>query len=104
MIVFRETKLWQTNSIFPEENYSGLPDSEVWVVKDNSELAEKIKSLGTRWNPVVDEDGFLTDVEWDGTEKPEVVPVPTAQDDTDAMLVDHEYRLTLLELGVTEGV
>lgn len=27
---------------------------------------------------------------------------PTAQDDTDAMLIDHEYRLTLLELGITE--
>lgn len=26
----------------------------------------------------------------------------SAQDDTDAMLVDHEYRLTLLELGITE--
>lgn len=25
-----------------------------------------------------------------------------AQDDTDAMLVDHEYRLTLLELGLNE--
>lgn len=25
---------------------------------------------------------------------------PTAQEDTDAMLVDREYRLTLLELGV----
>ncbi len=32
----------------------------------------------------------------------ETVDEPTAQDDTDAMLVDHEYRLTLLELGVTE--
>lgn len=28
--------------------------------------------------------------------------IPTAKDDTDAMLVDHEYRLTLLELGLTE--
>lgn len=27
---------------------------------------------------------------------------PSAQDDTDAMLIDHEYRLTLLELGLTE--
>lgn len=26
----------------------------------------------------------------------------TAQDDTDAMMVDHEYRLTMLELGLTE--
>ena len=25
-----------------------------------------------------------------------------AQEDTDAMLVDHEYRLTLLEMGVTD--
>ena len=29
-------------------------------------------------------------------------PEPSAQDDVDAMLIDHEYRLTLLELGVTE--
>ena len=28
--------------------------------------------------------------------------VPTARDDTDAMLVDHEYRITLLELGINE--
>ncbi|MCQ5130414.1 hypothetical protein NE562_12145 [Butyricicoccus faecihominis] len=27
-------------------------------------------------------------------------PAPTAQEDADALLVDHEYRLTLLELGV----
>lgn len=27
---------------------------------------------------------------------------PSTQDDTDSMLVDLEYRLTLLELGVTE--
>lgn len=33
-------------------------------------------------------------------EQPKVEP--TAQDDTDAMLIDHEYRLTLLELGITE--
>lgn len=34
-------------------------------------------------------------------EETEPVAEPTAQDDTDAMLVDHEYRITLLELGVT---
>ena len=31
-----------------------------------------------------------------------VEPEPTEADDTAAMLVDHEYRLTLLELGLTE--
>lgn len=29
-------------------------------------------------------------------------PERTEEDDTAAMLVDHEYRLTLLELGLTE--
>ena len=33
-------------------------------------------------------------------ETPEAEAEPTAQDDTDTMLVDHEYRITLLELGV----
>lgn len=37
-------------------------------------------------------------------EQPAVEPLPTPQEDNDAMLVDHEYRLTLLELGVTEEV
>lgn len=32
--------------------------------------------------------------------EPEPAPEPTPQEDADAMLVDHEYRLTLLELGV----
>lgn len=27
---------------------------------------------------------------------------PSAQDDIDSMLVDHEYRLTMLELGLSE--
>lgn len=30
------------------------------------------------------------------------VETPSAQDDTDAMLIDHEYRLTMLELGIIE--
>lgn len=36
-------------------------------------------------------------------ENPEPVePEPTEEDDTAAMLVDHEYRLTMLELGLFE--
>ncbi|MEA4934905.1 MAG: hypothetical protein VB071_15180 [Lawsonibacter sp.] len=30
--------------------------------------------------------------------------IPTPQEDTDAMMVDHEYRLTLMEFGVNGGV
>ena len=29
-----------------------------------------------------------------------VTPTPTAEEDVNAMAVDHEYRLTLLEMGV----
>ena len=31
-----------------------------------------------------------------------IEPIPTESDDINAMLIDQEYRLTLLELGVTE--
>ena len=34
--------------------------------------------------------------------EPEPEKQPTAQEDTDAMMVDHEYRLTMLELGLFE--
>ena len=51
-------------------------------------------------------EGVMTVTSWiPGTipePEPEPEPEPTAQDDNDAMLVDHEYRLTLLELGLTE--
>lgn len=56
---------------------------------------------------VVDKlNGVMTVVEWIPGAMPEPEPEteaePTAQDDTDSMLVDHEYRITLLELGLTE--
>ena len=35
-------------------------------------------------------------------EKVEIQHTPTPQDDVDSMLIDHEYRLTLLELGLNE--
>lgn len=47
--------------------------------------------------------GVSTVTSWTPREMPEVPEAeaePTAQEDTDTMLVDHEYRLTLLELGV----
>lgn len=50
--------------------------------------------------------GVMTVTGWTPGVLPEPEPEPqpehTAQDDVDAMLVDHEYRLTLIELGVTE--
>ena len=49
---------------------------------------------------------YIPDVEaWEEWKKnnPDVPEIESSpQDDIDAMMVDHEYRLTLLELGLTE--
>ena len=48
-------------------------------------------------------DGVPTVTSWVPVEIPEIPDPeeePTVQDDTDTMLIDHEYRLTLLELEV----
>lgn len=54
---------------------------------------------GDIYEYIYNEDGTYTH---DPLPKPEVDDTPTGAEDTAAMLVDHEYRLTLLELGLTE--
>ena len=52
---------------------------------------------------VAEVDGVMTVTKWVAKEMPPVEEIPTeptARDDTDAMLVDHELRITMLELGV----
>ena len=50
--------------------------------------------------------GVMTVTKWTAGTMPDPEPEPEAEpteaDDTNAMLVDHEYRLTMLELGLTE--
>jgi hypothetical protein len=59
--------------------------------------------------PTYSEDGLtVTDFQpnteaweaWNAEQAALPPPEPTQQDDTNAMLIDHEYRLTLIELGV----
>ena len=56
--------------------------------------------------PFVDievEDGVVTSMTAGVIPEPETEEVvPTAEDDLMAMAVDHEYRITLLELGISE--
>lgn len=47
------------------------------------------------------EDGVLVGI--DPIERPENPGEPTAADDLTALAVDHEYRITLLELGINGG-
>lgn len=53
-------------------------------------------------NPILPpKKGYVEDVSPNGEHY--YKKVETEADDLAAMTVDHEYRLTLLELGVTEG-
>lgn len=73
-----------------EENpnwYESFVEKMIPATESNEEIA---KSEAYNGEYEIFDDGISETIE------------PSAQDDTDAMLVDHEYRLTLLELGVTE--
>ena len=55
----------------------------------------------TLWT-IEDGETCYTVAEGDVLKKLEVDSTPSAEDDLSALVVDHEYRLTLLELGITE--
>ena len=83
-----------SNSIALPDGWAVIPDDmETPNFPFGEVTAEEIEGVMTvtSWTP-----GTIPEPE------PEPEPEPTAQDDNDAMLVDHEYRLTLLELGLVE--
>lgn len=91
-----------SNGAHRNQSYPGfVPDG--WAV-----IPDHMDTPNFPFGEVVVEklNGVLTVVEWIpgiGHEpEQEADEEPSAQDDTDAMLVDHEYRITLLELGLTE--
>lgn len=91
-----------------------IKEGIVWRIRaaaDDAPLVADERELPSDIDPdvempaVMDEDGNLTHVDnWVETPASSgavpTVKTPSAQDDTDAMLIDHEYRITLLELGV----
>ncbi len=54
----------------------------------------------TLW-AIEDNEDCYTVAEGGTVPEPET-PAPAAEDDLAALMVDHEYRITLLELGVTD--
>ena len=55
----------------------------------------------TLW-AIEDGETCYTVAEGEVLRRPEVDATPSAEDDLSALVVDHEYSLTLLELGITE--
>lgn len=78
---------------FIPEGWAVLPDS---IVAENFPFGE----LTCR-----EIDGIMEITEWQALPIPEPEPDPEIVDPfeaVDSMLVDHEYRITLMELGLTE--
>lgn len=78
-----------------------VPDG--WAVIPDAMLCENFPFGDVEVEEI---DGVVTVTKWTPGTIPEPEPLPTpgptAQDDTDSMLADHEYRIAMLELGLTE--
>lgn len=80
----------------PKEVTTTNEDGEEVIETVNETVEDTITvAIVTAWEPDLE-----AWEEWKASRPEPVEPEPSAQDDTDAMVVDLEYRLTLLELGV----
>lgn len=89
--------------------YVGTVQNDVIVAKginytdyqDPNEIELTEEQYNSIQTPCKLVDGEFVQCDFPKTEpEPTPEPEPTAQDDIDAMMIDHEYRITLLELGV----
>ena len=72
-------------------NAAAVPGDTLWTIEDGAEGC------------TVAEDGTLPEPEPPApTPADRLAELEAAQTDTDSLQLDHEYRLTLLELGVAE--
>ena len=85
MILYKD-KRFISNSDYPDTDWTGNAD---WVIPDDSEIAEKIKTLYPNFDFVFDDDGNIADVT--ATEPAEKLPEITL-----------EQRVTATENAVEE--
>ena len=85
MIVYKNKQFTQIG-LYPDTDWTGNAD---WVIPDDSELAEKIKTLYPNFEFVLDDDGNIADVT--ATEPAEKLPEITL-----------EQRVTATENAVEE--
>ena len=83
LCLYKDNRIHSAWKLLPNGNYEGMP-----IVESLPEgnLPDYLYVNG--------------EYVYDPIPKVEVKPEPTAQDDTDAMMVDHELRITMLELNL----
>lgn len=101
-----------------EGEYSLPPDLTGWTLVEEGAPCDRLNLAQSHYlsRPLYTEDGLLawkcevgalalrTDEELEAERAALPAPEPTQADDLAAMTLDHEYRLTFLELGVSEEV
>ena len=91
MIINKETKAVIERFDKPNDNWAG---SEYYLVDSNSELAKKIRENAPFMNFVVNDDKLI---DITPTERP---PEPEPEPTIEEMLLEMDYRLTCVELGL----
>jgi hypothetical protein len=95
MIVFKNNKGFEQRLDKPNENWTNEPN--VFIIDDNSELANKIIKAYPYYNFIENEKGELIDIEV--LEKPVVVPKPTLEQEVEE-LKQLMADLVSIQLGV----
>lgn len=95
MIVFKDTKGFQTRNDKPNENWTIL---DVYIVEDGSELANKIMENYPHYDFVLS-DGALVDIT--PTERPE--PEPEEMSEVEVLadyVMEVDFRVLMIEMGL----
>jgi hypothetical protein len=81
LIVYKDNKGFEQRSDKPNENWTD--NENVYIVPDDSELAEKIKKAYPYYNFITDESGDLIDIEV--LEKPIAELKPTLEEEVEEL-------------------
>lgn len=95
LIIYKDNKSYVTRQDIPNENWTG---EDVYVVDDNSELAQRIINAHPYYELVV-EDGELVDIV-ELERPPSPPPEPTPIEEISNYLLDVDMRLVMMELGL----
>lgn len=94
MIVYKDTKGYETRSDKPNANWT---NEDVYVVEDGSELANKIIDNYPYYDFVIEGDRLVDVV---STERPKPEIKISEQEELENYVLDLDYRVAMMEIGL----